>query len=31
MPKHYDRLIAGSRLTREYGGYSLIEGVGFPQ
>ena len=31
MPEHYDRLIEGSRLARVQGGYSLLEGVGFPR
>ena len=25
VPEHYDRLVVGRRLTREYGVYSLIE------
>ena len=31
MPEHYDRLVEGSRLMRELGGYALNEGVAFPQ
>ena len=27
VPEHYDRLIERSRLSREQGGYGLVEGV----